>query len=168
MNCSCTVWIDSFSSTTVRPVGIALSFPSRVWVGPSVARPRWRHGGSGSVALVVDERQIFLLRDGGSQLPQDVVVDMTGLAASFEKCLGVRVTAGRVLLRQQVGAHRKKNGVRVRVWIHVRLCEKPVVDSKRDLESFNSILGNLGESACLVHREEKRKGQRSVKNVLAF
>lgn len=114
-----------------------------------VAGPRPGHARGGGVHPVLHQQQVLVVGYGLTELPEHVVVHVAGFTAAIEERAGVREASGRVVPREQVGAHRQQDGVRVRVRLELGVVREPVVHAERDLEGLGAVLFVLGERARL-------------------
>lgn len=70
---------------------------------------------------IIGQVKILLFGDTLLELSKDVVIDVSFIAAPLEEILGIGVSAAPVLPRQEIGTHRKHNGVSIGVGMHGRL-----------------------------------------------
>lgn len=145
----CLKW-SIFPSSSIRPAGVvvivacmcgivtsASPFGSNIKL--NISSPRMRHTRGRWIGSIVYKSEVLILCYRLLQLPQYIIVNVSGIAAAFEKRSGVCKTAHAILSWYKISTNRQKNCVRVGVRFHIRLIRQPVVDSKRNLQCFRAI-----------------------------
>lgn len=140
-------------ATVARPV--IVSVVPRPPAYRHSARPGWIQVRGFRLDACTDKLVVLSLVDGELEFPQNVIVDMSRIAALLKQHSRILEPHCIVLFEDEVGAHGEHDGEGIRIRFDVDLRVEPLKDTEGHIECLLTVFFMLGECACLQNSKGK-------------